>query len=135
MSNRFVIDTNVFVSYLLSKNSKPRQAVIQAMRTGYILISENLISELSEVLDRKKFDQYVDLETRQDFIYSLSDEGLMIYPDGKITACRDPKDNMILELAVSGNADCIITGDKDLLILKKFRSIPIVTPDKFLNEF
>jgi putative PIN family toxin of toxin-antitoxin system len=46
--------------------------------------------------------------------------------------CRDPKDNMVLELAVSGHADYIITGDQDLLILDPFRGIRIMTPDAFL---
>ncbi|WP_079680589.1 putative toxin-antitoxin system toxin component, PIN family [Planktothrix sp. PCC 11201] len=49
-----------------------------------------------------------------------------------IEECRDPKDNKYLELAVSGNADYIITGDKDLLVLNPFRAISIITVDQFL---
>ena len=47
--------------------------------------------------------------------------------------CRDPKDDQILELAVSGNADCIVTGDDDLLTLNPFRGIAIITPADFLR--
>jgi putative PIN family toxin of toxin-antitoxin system len=133
MKNRFVTDTNVLVSYLLT-DSKPRQAVLKAMRKGRILISENLISELTGVLNRKKFDKYISLQIRRDFVRSLTEKGFFVYPDEKITVCRDPKDNMILELAVCGNASCIITGDQDLLSLVNFRKIPILTPDEFLSS-
>jgi len=54
--------------------------------------------------------------------------------DVKISACRDPKDDKFLELAVGGNADLIVTGDNDLLALNPFRGIPILTPDAFLSK-
>ena len=50
-----------------------------------------------------------------------------------IRICRDPKDDKILELAISGNADCIVTGDDDLLVLNPFREVAIVTPADFLQ--
>jgi predicted nucleic acid-binding protein len=49
-----------------------------------------------------------------------------------IEACRDPKDNKVLEVAVNGQATCIVTGDEDLRILHPFRGIPILTPAEFL---
>ncbi len=52
----------------------------------------------------------------------------------QITDCRDPKDNKFLELAINGNATCIITGDKDLLVLHPFRGISILTPRLFLEQ-
>ena len=52
-----------------------------------------------------------------------------------VTDCRDPKDNKFLELAVSANASCIITGDKDLLILNPFRGIDILNAADFLNKY
>jgi len=52
-----------------------------------------------------------------------------------ITDCRDPEDNKFLELAVSANASCIITGDKDLLILHPFRNIPILNAVDFINNY
>lgn len=53
----------------------------------------------------------------------------------QIDTCRDPKDNMVLELAVNGKARCIVTGDRDLLILNPFRGIPIFTAAEYLQEF
>jgi len=58
----------------------------------------------------------------------------MVKTKEEITVCRDPKDNMILELAVAGQADYIVTGDKDLLALNPFRKIQIVTPAEFLKS-
>jgi putative PIN family toxin of toxin-antitoxin system len=58
-----------------------------------------------------------------------------IEPKIEITECRDPKDNKFLELAVAGNADCIVTGDNDLLVLNPFRNIRIITPKEFIDQF
>jgi hypothetical protein len=61
--------------------------------------------------------------------------GKFIEPEIEITECRGPKDNIFLELAVAGNADCIVTGDKDLLVLGPFRNIRIITPKEFIDQF
>ena len=65
----------------------------------------------------------------------IEKEALFIEPVVKISECRDPKDNKFLELAVAGKADCIVTGDKDLLELHPFRNIRIITPKEFLTQF
>jgi len=130
---RFVIDTNIFISFLLLKNSKPGQACLKADKEGVVLISNNLIIELSEVLNRSKVDKYVSRKFRYDFLNSLMYKGFWIQPDEEIMLCRDFKDNMILELAAAGKADYIITGDKDLLVLESFRESLILTPDEFLQ--
>jgi putative PIN family toxin of toxin-antitoxin system len=51
-----------------------------------------------------------------------------------VVECRDPRDNKFLELAISGNAECIVSGDQDLLVLHPFRGISIVKPRDFLDE-
>ena len=81
----------------------------------------------------KKFDPYITPEVRHSFLSVFINEARVIEIKEKIQACRDPKDNMILELAVSGQADYIITGDKDLLALNPFRKIQILTPAEFLK--
>jgi predicted nucleic acid-binding protein len=52
-----------------------------------------------------------------------------------VVACRDPNDDKFLALALAIQADCIITGDQDLLVLHPFREIPILTAANFLNTF
>jgi putative PIN family toxin of toxin-antitoxin system len=66
---------------------------------------------------------------------SLVEMGDLVNATDAIAVCRDPKDNMILELAVSGKADVIVTGDDDLLVLNPFREIAILNPQEFLKRF
>jgi len=58
----------------------------------------------------------------------------VVNPAHKITLCRDPRDNLVLECALAGKADFIVTGDEDLLVLKKFKSISIITPKNFIKH-
>jgi putative PIN family toxin of toxin-antitoxin system len=134
-NNRIVIDTNVIVSALMFSNSTAMQAFTLAYTRGLILMSVEIISELIDVLNRKKFDRYVSRETRENFLASLSTETELIETTEAISICRDPKDNKFLELAISGNASYIITGDKYLLELHPFREVLIITPTDFINHF
>ena len=65
---------------------------------------------------------------------SLVDAGTLVKVTESIAICRDPKDNMILELAVSGNAEVIVTGDDDLLAMNPFKDISILNPQSFLKN-
>ena len=69
------------------------------------------------------------------FLVALLKEAEMVEIAETITDCRDAKDNKFLELAVSGKADCIVSGDADLLVLNPFRGIPILTPREFLTRY
>lgn len=129
---RCVFDTNVLVSALLFDTSKPAQAFFAALRDGEVLLSADVISEVSEVLGREKFRRYVTEDERERFLRSLLQEAKLIEIEEKVQACRDPKDDKFLELAVNGSADCIVSGDDDLLTLNPFRDVEIITPSKFL---
>jgi putative PIN family toxin of toxin-antitoxin system len=127
---RFVLDTNVVVSALLLANSIPRQAFDKALEQGTILISVPVILELADVLSRKKLNKYLLEDERMRFLIGLLKETELIDTTEPIAICRDPNDD--LELAVDGNADYIVTGDADLLVLHPFRGIQILTPKDFL---
>ncbi|MCB9078211.1 MAG: putative toxin-antitoxin system toxin component, PIN family [Anaerolineaceae bacterium] len=129
----FVFDTNALISALLLKNSVSRQAFDEALKAGKILISSATIAELNDVLKREKFEKYITEEERVQFLTAFVREAKLVEVTETVTDCRDPKDNKFLELAVSGNAVCIVSGDKDLLDLQPFRGIPIVPPREFLN--
>ena len=73
-------------------------------------------------------------QERLEFLAVLLREATLIQVDVHIGACRDPKDDKFLELAVTGQADCIVSGDQDLLVLHPFRGVPIVTPRGFVEE-
>lgn len=130
---RCVFDTNVFVSALLLPDSKPRQALDKALRDGRVLISFATLAELHEVLSRKRFRRYVDEEEIRSFLAALTREAEWVDVEARIRACRDPKDDKFLELAVSGEGTHIVTGDNDLLALNPFRGIEILPPHRFLE--
>ena len=96
-------------------------------------MSADVILELDDVLGREKFERYVTREERERFLRSLLREARLIEIREKIQACRDPKDDKFLELAINGEADCIVSGDDDLLMLDPFRGIEILTPSSFLD--
>lgn len=131
---RFVFDTNVIVSAALLAGSVPRQAFDKALDEGKILISVPVLLELAEVLSRKKLNRYLLEEERMRFLVALLKETELVEVVETISDCRDAKDNKFLELAISGKADCIVSGDSDLLILNPFREIPILTPREFLSD-
>lgn len=129
---RFVFDTNVLISAFLYTQSKPRQALEQAQDIGIIIFSISVFSELKEVLYRPKFDKYLTLSRRQELLDNLAETIQFIDVTEQINECRDPKDNKYLELAICGEAQCIITGDDDLLILNPWQGIEILTVQDFL---
>lgn len=131
---RCVFDTNVLISALLIPASLPRQSLDIALGSGRVLTSIALISEIHAVLTRKDFSRYIDEEDAFTFIAALTREAELIEVNVSFTACRDPKDNMLLELAVSGRATHLITGDADLLALHPFQGIEVVSPRDFLQS-
>lgn len=135
MNKRFVLDTNILISALLVKNSQPFQAIQLIENKCTILYSEATLSEIHQVLNRKKFDKYLTEKERQEFIIKFVEKSELVTITKTITICRDPKDDKFLELAVNGKADIIITGDQDLLVLNPFRNIEIVTVNDFIIRF
>jgi putative PIN family toxin of toxin-antitoxin system len=129
---RCVFDSNVLVSALLLPDSKPRRALELALQKGRVLLSFATLAELYEVLGRKKFLRYIDEEDIRNFLAALTREAEWVEVDVRIVACRDPKDDKFLELAVSGHATHIVTGDSDLLALNPFHGIEILPPHRFL---
>jgi putative PIN family toxin of toxin-antitoxin system len=125
---RVVVDTNALVSRLLLPGSVAGRAVRRLVDESQLLVSEALLTELARVLARPKFDRYVTLDERRDFIRLLGRIAVPVPILQRIRACRDPDDDMILELAVNGRADLIVTGDADLLALHPFMGIPIHRP-------
>jgi putative PIN family toxin of toxin-antitoxin system len=130
---RGVFDTNVLVSALLLPDSIPRHAFELAFRKGRVLLSLATLAELSTVLSRKKFIKYINEEDIRSFVAALTREAEWVEVDVRIAACRDPKDNKFLELAVSGQGTHIISGDFDLLAQNPFQGIEILTPHQFLQ--
>lgn len=131
---RAVLDTNVVISAALLPHSIPRQAFDRVLEHGTVLISSAAVAELNDVLHRPRFDTYLREEERMEFLATLVREAELVDVTDVVTDCRDPKDNKFLELAVSGKATHIISGDDDLLVLHPFHGITILTPRDFIAQ-
>lgn len=131
----FVIDTNCFISANLIISSTSSQAFDKALLTGRIALSDEIFNEYTEVLYKGKLDRYLNEEKRQKALTLIKKNSICFDPTEIITDCRDPNDNKFLELAITCQASCIISGDADLLVLHPFRGIPILTPVNFLLIF
>ena len=129
------MDTNVAVSAALLPRSVPRQAFDRALEHGTVLISSATVAELNDVLRRPRFDTYVHAEERLAFLATLVRDAELVEVVDVVTACRDPKDHKGLELALSGQATHIVSGDEDVLVLHPFREVSILTPQAFVAQW
>jgi putative PIN family toxin of toxin-antitoxin system len=131
---RFVFDTNSLISAALSDESISRRAFDHALDRGTILVSLPVVTELNEVLSREKFRPYVTEDEARQFLATFAGASEWVEIDVTINDCRDPSDNNFLELAVSGRANLIVTGDNDLLVLNPYQGKRILTPSEFLRQ-
>ncbi|MDR2875090.1 MAG: putative toxin-antitoxin system toxin component, PIN family [Methylobacillus sp.] len=130
---KLVIDTNLWISRLLIPGRTAAQAVDRGLGWGIPLMSEDTLMELSDVLSRDKFDRYVSRADRQQFLRLIGGTARVISVTRKISACRDPKDDKFLDVALNGEAQLILTGDQDLLALHPFHGVEILNPSEFLK--
>ena len=133
-AERVVVDTNVLISALLQPSGRTA-ALLEAMRAAGValLLSDETFAELASRLMRPKFDRYVDQATRQRFLTDIAGVADWVVITGAVRACRDPDDDKFLETAINGEADCIVTGDADLLALDPFADVRTLTPRDFLE--
>ena len=134
-AERVVLDTNVLISAALQPNGSPR-AVVDALRAvrGVLLFSDETFDELQTRLHRAKFDKYVSHNSRSIFLAQLETVSEWVSIVGAKLGCRDPDDDKLLETALMGEADCIVTGDQDLQVMSPFLHIPILSPKEFLAQ-
>ncbi|HKL31551.1 MAG TPA: putative toxin-antitoxin system toxin component, PIN family [Tangfeifania sp.] len=131
---KIIFDTNVLISSILIEGSIADLALTKAEKFHEIVCSEKVYNEISIILHLAKFDKYVSTNRRNKFLQSFKIKANFVTVDQTIEICRDPKDNMFLELAVSAKADYIITGDKDLLELNPFKGIRIISPKEYVEK-
>ncbi len=133
-----VVDTNVFISALLSETGAPSK-LLDAWSDGHfaILITTEIIEEINQVLSQPKFQKkHATLSKKLAGLNALLlEHAIYIEPHSDLRGSvpADPDDEIFLAAAVDGQADAIISGDTDLLSLKIFQDIPIITPREFLE--
>ena len=132
---RAVVDTGVLVSALIQRGSTTG-AVLSALRSGRFraIYSTEMMVEIVDVLGRPLFRNKYSIrpDDISALIHLIRLRGELVIPERRVTVCRDPKDDRFLEAALAGAADCILSGDADLLVLAAFEGIPILRPAEFL---
>lgn len=138
---RVVVDTNVLISSTLIYTSTSRKAFEKIVNFHTLLRSEETLVELIKSIYKPKFNRFFSKNPaiRPELVLLYLEAGKQVFISERLLICRDPKDNKFLELALSGNADIIVTGDHDLRILHPFQGIPIITPlitpSQFLENY
>ena len=132
---RVVVDTNILVSFAIRPNTNFEKIFDHIAAQGVTLVSEDTLAELVDVLNREKFRRYIPSSRVIDYVewyVAISEIAVVTEP---VVACRDPKDDKFLALALAGKADCIIAGDSHLLEMVSFSGVAIHSPADFLRLF
>jgi uncharacterized protein len=125
-----VLDTNIWISFLLGH-------ILDEMEDRFleneihILTSNAQLFEVRDVIARPKFIKYFNDSERAQLEEFLVKTAYLVDPSEKIELCRDPKDDYLLELSCAGDADYLVTGDEDLLVLGKIRTTRIISLSEF----
>ena len=127
---KVVIDTNVWVSYLIGSLLLGLDERILSKEIK-VVVSEEMLKELSEVSNRPKFKNIFTTKKIKELFSLLDSYAIVVSPSKKVDACRDRKDNFLLEVALEEESDYLITGDEDLLVLNPFHGIKIIRPKDF----
>ena len=127
---RAILDTNLWISYLISKRLSEIDQLFERDDLR-LLFSEELLDEFIEVAGRPKFRSYFPEEDVEQLLSLFDVFGEIIDVTSKIDLCRDAKDNFLLALAKDGFADFLVTGDEDLLVIRQFETTKIISYSAF----
>lgn len=133
---RAVVDTNILVRAMIKPHGTVGPVLLRLRHGDYTLLyAQPLLEELVDVLNRPRIREKYQLTDQdiQTVVRLILLRGEPVVSEKRITACRDPRDDKFLEVAVAGGADVIVSGDEDLLTLHPFEGIPIITSFAFLQ--
>jgi uncharacterized protein len=129
---RVVIDTNILVSALID-DGKPRKLVVELFDKHTVILSRQMLAELADVLSRDKFTVTSSQVDR--FVTSLVRMSKIVPDNARFkVVLEDPNDDEVLNTAYGGKAEFIVTGDRHLLVLKKFKKTKIVNINQMLDR-
>jgi len=129
---RLILDTNLWISFLISSKYEKLDEVLFNQKCK-LLFSQELLEEFVAVAKRPKLRKYISRNELEDILETIDEVAEFENVTSEISECRDPKDNFLLSLAVDGKADYLLTGDKDLLVLKKNGDTEIKTMSEFFD--
>jgi putative PIN family toxin of toxin-antitoxin system len=131
---KLVFDTNIFISAIVIPRSKAAKAILKIIEgDDSLIISSDIMNEVLSVLSTKF---HRNREAISHVALYLSDLAQMVKPTKKIRILADEPDNRVLECALFGKADAVavVTGDKEMLKLKNFEGIKIMSLKEYLEK-
>jgi putative PIN family toxin of toxin-antitoxin system len=123
---KIIVDTNIWISFLIGKSLTGLQQYINSRSVIIVTCSEQ-IQELADVFRKPKINKYFTPEQIAEFFELLEESSENVVLKTKIDLCRDLKDNYLLSLAIDSNADFLITGDNDLLVLNEIKNTSMIS--------
>lgn len=133
-SYRIIIDSNIWISFLIGENLKGVQYLIDSQEIKIITCDEQYY-ELTEVFKKPKIKRYFSQEQVIEFFELLDESSEKYGITTKTNICRDAKDNYLVSLAIDSKADYLLSGDKDLLVLKKIEETIVLKFSDFGKIF
>jgi putative PIN family toxin of toxin-antitoxin system len=129
-----VVDTNVLVSGLFRHPSPSRQILHQFREEAFTLaMSPSLLGELVEVVTRPSLKRLIPRETIEELLENIREDAFLIQPTQSVrVVAADPDDDRVFACALAAEAGCIVSGDRAVLAIERFRGIPVLTPRAFL---
>lgn len=131
--NRIILDTNLWINFLITKDYTKLDDLITS-KQSIIVFSTELLEEFLEVVNRPKFKTFFSKDDIEALLLLINEIADFVRVVAEVNICRDVKDNFLLALAIDGQADYLLTADKDLLELGNFAGATITTIFSFLNE-
>jgi putative PIN family toxin of toxin-antitoxin system len=132
--NRIIFDTNIWISFLISKSLGDLDKLILKGKV-VLLFSHELMTEFIDVTSREKLKPFFTEDDIASLIDLIEEYGEIVIVKSDVQICRDKKDNFLLALAKDGKADYLVTGDKDLLVLEYFEKTKITNLTSFRESF
>lgn len=130
---KIILDTNLWISFLISKDLLQIDPLIEQKKVILIFSSE-LIEEFIDVVNRPKFVKYFSKSDIEKILRYFDQYGKLFVVKSDFKICRDEKDNFLLNLSVDSKADFLITGDRDLLVLEKIQNTEILSFSDFIKR-
>ena len=135
LRSKIVLDTNLWISFLISKDFSKLDEIIFSKK-AVLIFSQELLDEFLEVVQRPKLRRYFLNEDLETLLETIDEYAEFVMVTSDVGACRDKKDNFLLSLCKDGRVDFLLTGDKDLLILNPFGQTKIISISSFIeNDF
>ncbi len=129
---RLIIDTNLWVSFIISKKINLLDHLLFAGKVR-LLFSAELINEIEVTITKPKLKKFFTKDALNEMLSVFDPYIDFVETKSNVTICRDPKDNFLLSLSIDGQADFLLTGDNDLLDMKKIGNTSIITISGFLK--